>query len=154
MKSEPTINIESEINDEKSDEQSHQFIESESVETENYADDLSQVQQRQLEPQHHVIEINDPQHQTIEDNTIETVIQVRQPKLQPSQQETSSQPKQLMSSDSPIKMVDIHKRQAQLKQSVISEIEGQNNEPDADDTISIDAMDLKQMHNNSVKKFD
>jgi hypothetical protein len=37
---------------------------------------------------------------------------------------------------------------------LISEIEGQNNEPGADDKISIDALDLKQMHGNSVKQFD
>lgn len=127
MKSKPPINIESEIDNKKSDDEMHQFIES--VETENYANDLSQVQQQQLEPH----------HQTIEDIVVETIIQVRQPKLQPPRQETSSQPKQLMSRDSPIKMVDIHERQAQLEQPVISEIEGQNNEPDADDMISTDA---------------
>ena len=43
--SEPTINIEDQIEGEKSDEQSHRFIES--VETENEVDDLKQAEQQQ-----------------------------------------------------------------------------------------------------------
>ena len=123
----------------------HQFIES--VETENYADDLLQ------EPKHSLVEIDEPQHQTIEDITVETIIQVREPELQPPRQETSSQPKQLMSRDSPIKMVDIYKWQAQFEKFVINEIEG-HNKPDADDKISIDTLDLKQMYGVIVKKYD
>jgi hypothetical protein len=53
-------NIEVQINDEKSDEQSHQFIES--VETENYVDDLLQAKQQQK-----------PQHSTVEDSPIKMV---------------------------------------------------------------------------------
>ena len=51
-------------------------------------------------------------------------------------------------------MVDIYERRAQFKEIVISEIEGQNNEPDADDKISIDTLDLKQMYDVIVKKYD
>ena len=135
MKSESTINIKSEIDNKKSDDEMHQFIES--VETEIYAaDDLLQ------EPQHSLIEIDEPQHQTIEDITAETIILVREPELQPPRQETPSQPKQLMSRDCPIKMVDIYERQTQFKKIMINELEGQNNEPDADDKISIDTLDL------------
>ncbi len=54
INSEPTINIESEIDNKKSDEQMHQIIESD--ETENSVDDLLQVQQQQ-----------EPHHQTVED---------------------------------------------------------------------------------------
>jgi hypothetical protein len=63
--SEQTINIESEIDNKKSDEQMHQIIES--IETENPVDDLLQVQQQQ-----------EPHHQTVEVVTIETIIQVQQ----------------------------------------------------------------------------
>ncbi len=42
---EPTINIDSEIDNKKSDDEMHQFIES--IETENFVDDLSQAQQQQ-----------------------------------------------------------------------------------------------------------
>ena len=61
INSEPTIKIEVQIDDEKSDEQSHQFIES--VETENYIDDFSQAEQQQK-----------PQHSTVEDSPIKTKV--------------------------------------------------------------------------------
>ena len=41
---EPAINIDSEIDNKKSDDEMHQFIES--IETENFVDDLSQAQQQ------------------------------------------------------------------------------------------------------------
>ena len=66
---EPTTNIEPEIENKISDEQSHQFIES--VETENPVDDLLQ------EPQHLLIETNQQQYPTVEDITVDTIIQVR-----------------------------------------------------------------------------
>ncbi len=65
IKSEQTINIESEIDNKKTDEQMHQIIES--IETENSVDGLLQVQQQQ-----------EPHHQTVEVVTIETIIQVQQ----------------------------------------------------------------------------
>jgi DNA gyrase/topoisomerase IV subunit B len=61
INSEPTIIIEVQIDDEKLDEQSHQFIES--VETEKYVDDLSQAEQQQK-----------LQHSTVEDSPIKTKV--------------------------------------------------------------------------------
>ena len=108
INSEPTINIESEIDNKKSDEQMHQIIES--IETENYVDNLLQVQQQQK-----------PHHQTVGVVTIETIIQVQQ-----SAQPQAPQQQQPKSSDSPIKMVDNIKRQGKFEQNVIIEIEGNN----------------------------
>ncbi len=86
INSEPTINIEVKIDYEKSDEQLHQFIES--VETENYVDNLLQAQQK-------------PQHSTVEDVTVKTIIQVWP---QPQSLQISSHQQQPKSGDSPIKM--------------------------------------------------
>ena len=83
INSEPTINIESEIDNKKSDEQMHQIIES--IETENYVDNLLQVQQQQK-----------PHHQTVGVVTIETIIRVQQ-----SAQPQAPQQQQPKSSDSP-----------------------------------------------------
>jgi hypothetical protein len=58
------IKIEIKIDNEKSDEQRHQFIES--VETKNYVDDLLQAKQQPKQ-----------QHSTVEDATVKTIIQVR-----------------------------------------------------------------------------
>ncbi len=59
-----------------------------------------------------------------------------------------------MSIDSPIKMVDIYAMQEELKWSVISEIESQIIEPDADYKINFVAMESEQMYADSIKKFD
>ena len=100
INSEPTINIESEIDNKKSDEQMHQIIES--IETENFVDDLLQVQQQQ-----------EPHHQTVEVVTIETIIQVQQ-----SAQPQAPRQQQPKSSDIQIKMVDNIERQAKFEQIV------------------------------------
>ena len=131
---EPTINIESEIDNKKSDDDMHQFIES--VETENFVDDLSQAQQQQ-----------ESQHQTVEVKTVENIEQER-PQLQ------SPEPEQLLSSDSPIKMVDIYAMQEELKWSVISEIESQIIEPVADYKLNDGTMESEQIYADSIKKFD
>ena len=83
---------------------SHQFIES--AETENPVDDLLQ------ESQHQLIEIDQQQYPTVEDITVETIIQVRQ--LSQSQQLQSPQQQQRASIDIQIKMVDIYKQQEQF----------------------------------------
>jgi hypothetical protein len=108
---EPTINIESEIDNKKLVDEMHQFIES--IETENCFDDLSQAQQQQ-----------ESRHQTVEVQTVETIVQDSD-----RQQPQSPEPEQILSIDSTIKMVDIYARQEELKWSVISEIEGQMIEP-------------------------
>ncbi len=85
---EPTTNIKTIVDNKKSDEQMHQIAES--IETENYVDDLL--------PQ---AKLQEPQHQTVEAITIETIIQV-----QLSAQQQAPQQQQPKSSDSPAKMVD------------------------------------------------
>jgi hypothetical protein len=104
----------------------HQFIES--VETEIFVDDLSQAQQQQ-----------ESQHQTVEVKTVETIEQERQ-------QLQSPEPEQLLSTDSPIKMVDIYAMQEELKWSVISEIEGHK--------LNDGTMESEQICSDSIKKFD
>ncbi len=99
---EPTINIESEIDNKKSDDEMHQLIEL--VETEKIVDDLSQAQAAQQQ--------QESQHQTVEFKTVETIVQDRQ-------QLQSPVPEQLLSIDSPIKMVNIYAMQEELKWSVI-----------------------------------
>ena len=143
---EPTTNIEPEIDNKISDEQSHQFIES--VETKNPVDDLLQ------EPQHQLIEIDQPQYPTVEDITVETIIQVRQRSQSAQLQSPHLQQQQIKSSDIQIEIVDIYERRAQLKQLVINEIEGQNNKLVADYKFGYDTLDLKQVYADSVKKFD
>ena len=108
----PTNNIESKLDNRKSDDEMHHFLES--VETESFVDDLSQAQQQQ-----------ESQHQTVEVQTVETIVQ-EWLQLQLPEQE------QPMSSHSPIKTVDIYAMQEELKWSMISEIEGQMIEPVAD----------------------
>ena len=117
---EPAINIES-------DDEMHQFIES--VETEILDDDLSQAQQQK-----------ESQHQTVEVKTIETIVQDRQ-------QLQSPEPEQLLSIDSPIKMVDIYAMQVELKWPVISEIEGHIIEPArvADYKLNYGTMESEQI---------
>jgi len=131
---EPKINIESEIDNKESDDEMDQFIES--VETENLVDDLSQAQQQQ-----------ESQHQTVEVKTIETIVQDRQ-------QLQSPEPEQLLSIDSPIKMVDIYAMQEELKWSVISEIEGHIIEPVADYKLNYGTMESEKVYADSIKKFD
>ncbi len=99
----------------------HQFIES--VETENFVDDLSQAQQQK-----------ESQHQTVDVKTVETIVQERQ-------QSHSPEPEPLLSIDSPIKMVDIYSMQEELKWSVISNIEGQIVEPAADCKLNYGTME-------------
>jgi hypothetical protein len=134
---EPTINIESEIDIKKSAEQLevHQIIES--IETENYVYDLLQAQQQE------------PHHQTVEVVTIETIIQVQQ-----SAQPQAPQQQQPKSSDIQIKKVDNIERQAKFEHIVISEIEGDNIEPGAYYKFSDITLDLEQMEDIKVKKFD
>jgi len=134
--SEQTINIESEIDNKKSDEQMHQIIES--IETENYVDDSLQVQQQQ-----------EPHHQTVEVVTIETIIQVQQ-----SAQPQAPRQQQPKSSDIQIKMVDNIERQAKFEQIVFSEIEDDNIKLDADNKFDYVTLDLEQMEVIKVKKSD
>ena len=121
------------IDNKKSDEQSHQFVES--VETENPVNGLLQ------ESQHQLIEIDQPQRPTVEDNTVETKIKVRQ--LSKSPQLQSPQQQQRASSNIQIEMVDIYERQARFKQSVIEEIETQYIELVEDYKFGYDTLDLK-----------
>ena len=132
---EPTINIESEIDNKKSDEQMHQIVKS--IETENSVDDLLQVQQQQ-----------EPHHQTVEVVTIKTIIQVQQ-----SAQPQAPRQQQSKSSDIQIKMVDDIERQAKLEQIVFGEIEG-NIELDADNKFDYVTLNLEQMEVIKVKRFD
>jgi major membrane immunogen (membrane-anchored lipoprotein) len=115
-----------------------QFIES--VETENFVNDFLQAQQQQ-----------ESQYQTIEVKTVEKIVRERQ-QLQSPEQE------QLLSIDSPIKMVDIYDKfyvmQEELKWSVISEIEGQIIEPVADYKLNDGTMESEQICADSIKKFD
>jgi len=136
INSEPTINIESEIDNKKSDEQMHQIIES--IETENYVNDLLQVQQQQ-----------EPHHQTVEVVTIETIIQVQQ-----SAQPKAPRQQQPKSSDIQIKMVDNIERQVKFKQIVFREIEDDNIKLDADNKFDYVTLDLEQMEVIKVKKSD
>ena len=144
IKLEPANNIETEIDNKKSDEQSHQFIES--AETENPVDDLLQ------ESQHQLIEIDQQQYPTVEDTTVETIIQVRQ--LSQLQQLQSPQQQQRASSNIQIKMVDMYKQQEQLEQLVINKIEVQDIALVEDYKFSYDTLDLKQMYDDKVQKFD
>ena len=132
---EQTINIESEIDNKKSDELMHQIIES--IETENSVDDLLQVQQQQ-----------EPHHQTVEVDTIEAIIQVQQ--LAHPQAPQKQQPKP---SEYQIKVVDNTERQAKLEQIVFGEIEG-NIELDADNKFDYVTLNLEQMEVIKVKRFD
>jgi hypothetical protein len=116
----------------------HQFIES--VETENYVDDLLQAKQQPK-----------LQHSTVEDVTVKTIIQVWP---QPQSLQISSHQQQPKSGDSPIKMVDIIKQQAQFEQIVISEIEVQNIEMDADIKYPVITLDREQTYIDSVMKVD
>jgi hypothetical protein len=136
INSEPTINIESEIDNKKSDEQMHQIVKS--IETENSVDDLLQVQQQQ-----------EPHHQTVEVVTIETIIQVQQ-----SAQPQAPRQQQPKSSDIQIKMVDNIERQAKFEQIVFSEIEDDNIKLDADNKFDYVTLDLEQMEVIKVKKSD
>jgi hypothetical protein len=131
---EPEINIKSEIDNKKSDDEMHQFIES--VETEIFVDDVSQAQQQQ-----------ESQHQTVEVKTVENIVQER-PQLQLPELD------QPMSIDSPIKMVDIYAKQEELKWSVISETEGQIIEPVADYKLNDGTMESEPIYADSITKFD
>ena len=107
------------------------------VDTENSVDDLSQDQQQKLESQ----------HQTVDVKTVEVIVQEQHQLQSPEQL-------QLMSSDSLIKMVDIHKQQALLEWSVISEIEGTTTEPVADFKINYGMMESERIYDDSTKNFD
>ena len=135
INSEQTINIESEIDNKKSNELMHQIIES--IETENFVDDLLQVQQQQ-----------EPHHQTVEVVTIKTIIQVQQ-----SAQPQAPQKQQPKPSEYQIKVVDNTERQAKLEQIVFGEIEGQI-ELDADNKFDYVTLNLEQMEVIKVKKSD
>ncbi len=58
-----------------------------------------------------------------------------------------------MSTDSPVKIVDIYAMQEELKWSVISEIEGQIIEPVADYKLNDGTMESEQIYADSIKKF-
>jgi len=113
-----------------------------SIEMETYINTLWQ----KVSDQDDFMDGQEPQHQTVEVITVETIIRVRQ--------QPQSLQQQQQSSDSSIKMVDIYEQQTQFEQSVFSEIEGQNVEQIAAYEMSYDTLDLEQMHANSVKKFD
>jgi hypothetical protein len=85
-----------------------------------------------------------PQHPSVENVTVKTMIQSR----------ILAQQQQPKSSDSPIEMVDIIKQQAKFEQLVISEIEVQNIELDADYQFVDDALELKQRISDSIQAFD
>ena len=101
----------------------HQIIKLvESDETENSVDDLVQVQahhaaaaELQQKPQYQVVEVKRSRSFS---------------KFKSAQPQAPHQ--QLMSSDSPNKMVDIYEQHAKFEPSMIREIEGQNFEKDSD----------------------
>jgi hypothetical protein len=97
---------------------------------------LSQAQQQQ-----------ESQHQTVEVKTVEIIVQDQQQLQSPG-------PAQLLSIDSPIKMVDIYAMQEELKWSVISEIEGQIIEAVADYKLNYGTMKSEQNYADSIKQFD
>ncbi len=126
------------INIKKSDDEVHQFIKS--IETKNYVDDLLQVQQQE------------PQHQTFKVKTVERIYQVQQQQTQ--QSKSLWQQLQMKSSNITIKMMDIYFAEEKVKQSVITEIEGQTITQDADYMKDKNRLDQEQVLADSVSRFD
>ena len=89
----------------------------ESTDTKNHVDALVQVQQQ----------LDEQQHQTIEDVKVEVVSQIQQ--------------QQMKSRYNMIKMVGICQMKEMLKQSVMDEIEGQIIKPDEINTSSKGMLD-------------
>ena len=121
---EPKTNIESEFDDEKSDEVQINQV-TESVKTEVSRD----------------VVLQESPLQTIEVKKVETTTQAAQ------------QQQPLKSIDNPIKMVDIYATEEKIKQPVINEIEDQIIKPDADSKVNMITLDQEQAYIGGVKLF-